>query len=173
MHPPSRKIGQEAGSLSGWLKLRMDAEARSCPPPISPARERCETVGLLADSRRFCACAHRLLLPTSADSERSAEVNSCGCQHWARRCFLLVGAGFRRTGADGAGRRVCQLWPVLCPAGMEDQQEFREKRSGVDFKQAVKADESDYGAAFSDGPLPTQSLQTAAVPYCAVWYLRC
>ena len=134
MHSCTRhqeKSVKKQDHLSGWLKLRVDAEALSCSPPISPARERCETAVLSADSHRFCARAHSLPLPSLADSKQSAEANSCRIQHGARRCFLLVRAGFRRTGTDKDGRLGCRLGPVLCPSGMEDQRECRrEAESG-------------------------------------------
>ena len=111
---------------------RKSADMARCQ--ISPARERVKTAVLVADSRRFCACAHSLPQPPLADSRQSAGANSCCCQHWARRCFLLVCAGFSRTGTDGDGRRVCRLGPVRCPSGMEDQREFRrEAESGSRF----------------------------------------
>ena len=96
---------------------------------VSPARERCETTVLSADSHRFCACAHSLLLPTPASSRQSAEVNSCCCQHRVRWGLLLVGDSFRRTGTDRAGRLVCRLGPVLCPSGMRISGSSEEKRN--------------------------------------------
>ena len=76
------------------------------------------------------ACRYRLSLA----ADRARESTYAAFCYVSDRCFLLVRAGSRRTGADGDGRRVCRLGPVRCPSGMEDQRECRrEAESGRRF----------------------------------------
>ena len=118
--PHQEKSFEKQDHLSGWLKPKVDAEALSSSPSVSPARERCETVGLATGLCRFCACVHSLPLLTSADSGQSAEsthaIVRIGRDVVFSWCALASGARERTETAGwsaGLGRFCArQAWKI-------------------------------------------------------------